>query len=273
MLMGAVFVALIFVSASHAQPRRGAADKVAALTQAEAQERWKEFSSSKIAGDYCLGFSISHNPRRGESVIYKGLMFGSERNGSTMTRIIVRKAGSPETDAADFILKNSRTSSKIWRSEGGKFREIPESEWHKPMLDGLVFSPFDILMPYRWWESGYKGPMRMGKAVHVYSLKAPDKFSGSVSRVEIALTRDFNSPAQTEIFGAGNLPSKTVSLGAVKKLDGLWIISELSARDNSSRDSDRLKFRSGAVKIQLPESVFSPENPALPSKMPELKIF
>lgn len=270
---GALFTALAFTPSAYAQPRSAPSEKVRALPQAEAAERWREFSSSEIAGDYCMAFLLSHNPRKSESTEYRGLIFGSRRDGGTATRVTVKPAGSPKAAAADFILLNSPASSKIWRLADGKFREIPESEWGKPILDGLVFSPFDILAPYRWWKPVYKGPARMGKAVHIYALLPPGGFPGGISKVEIALTREFNSPAQTEIFGGAPSALKTVRLGAVKKLDGLWVVSELTARDNSSGDADRLKFVSGAVKINLQAEVFSVERPLLSPEVPELEIF
>ena len=58
--------------------------------------------------------------------------------------------------------------------------------------------------------------------------------------------------------------AKTVSLGSVKKADGLWIVLELSARDEASRDKDKLRFRAAKFRADLPSSVFDPESAAVP---------
>lgn len=262
--------ALIFVFDASAQPRRPVNDKVAPLSKREAAERWAEFSSAKLA-DYCMSFSISHNPRRGESVFYDGLIFGSERDGAALTRIRIKKSGDPSAKFADFILKNTPRGSEIFTAENGKWKKIPESEWFKPMLGGLVYSPFDILMPYRFWEARYDSAGRIGQAVYFFALAAPEGFKGGVSKVVLALTRDFNAPAQTEIFGGDGKLVKTVSLGSVKKVDGLWIMRESSARDELSRDKDILRFRAAKLRAALPASVFSTDAAPTAPETPELK--
>ena len=108
-----------------AQVRRGF-EKVVPLTQSEAAEMWNAFKRAKIAGSYAMRFTLTHSPRRGENTEYDGEIFGTERNGKTLTRIRLKKA--QDADFADFILSNSPESQKVWRKNaGGKFAEIPES--------------------------------------------------------------------------------------------------------------------------------------------------
>lgn len=243
-----------------AQVRRGF-EKVVPLTQSEAAEMWNAFKRAKIAGSYAMRFTLTHSPRRGENTEYDGEIFGTERNGKTLTRIRLKKA--QDADFADFILSNSPESPKVWRKNaGGKFAEIPESEWLKPLLDGAVFSPFDLLMPYVNWTPKYAGAGRIGQAVHFFELETPKGFADTIDKVDVAITREFNSPAQTRVFAKGG--AKTVSLGSVKKADGLWIVLELSARDEASRDKDKLRFRAAKFRADLPSSVFDPESAAVP---------
>lgn len=261
--MGAVF-ALIFVSEAGAQIRRGH-DRVVELSQGEAEEMWRTFRSAKIAGDYAMDFVLTHSPRRGESVKYEGKIYGTERSGRTLTRIRIKKAGVPDAKIHDFILFNSPKEPKVWRAEGGKFAEIPPNEWLKPLADGVILSPFDLLTPYVNWPHKYSGPGRIGQAVHFFDLAPSQKVFNGISGVRMALTREFNSPAQTKIFSEEGKALKTVSLGSVKKIDGLWIVAELSARDESTRDKDNLRFRAAKLNAVLPASIFdssaSPEDP------------
>ena len=69
--MGAAFLALIFVCESSAQVDRRH-DKVARLSPEAAQECWREFSSAKIAADYCMAFKLTHIPRKAKETVYKG---------------------------------------------------------------------------------------------------------------------------------------------------------------------------------------------------------
>lgn len=269
-LVGA-FIALIFVSEACAQIRRGH-DRVVELTTQEASEMWRKFKSSTIAGDYAMSFTITHSPRRGENVEYVGEIFGTRKGDEILTRIRVKKVEPKDSPISDFILSNSSRGGIVWKSQGDKFVEVPKSDWFKPLVEGLIYSPFDLLMPYVNWQSVYVGGGRIGQAVYFFDLVPPTKeLAKEISRVRVAITREFNSPAQTEIYGANGDIMKKVTLGSVKKFDGLWVLREMSARDEKTRDKDKLEFRSGAVKTIIDSSVFdATKKPVEPPRI-ELK--
>jgi predicted transcriptional regulator YheO len=65
---------------------------------------------------------------------------------------------------------------------------------------------------------------------------------------------------------------KKVSLGAVKKFDGVWLVRQMFARDEKSRDKDKLEFRSASVRTIIDSSVFdATKKPVEPPRI-ELKI-
>ncbi len=264
-------IVLIFVSEASAKINRGF-NKVVELTTTEANNMWRNFSNARIAGDYVMSFTITHSPRRGENVEYVGELFGTRVGDGTLTRIRVKKAFPADAPISDFILSNSKKNAKVWKASGNKFEEIDKKDWFKPLIDGLIFSPFDLLMPYVNWQHKYVGGGRIGQAVHFFELSpADDEIANGSKKVRIAITREFNSPAQTDIFDKNGILTKTVALGSVKKFDGLWLIKEISARDEISRDKDKLKFNSAAVNVVIPHSVFDPNlQPTQPIK-PDLK--
>ena len=250
-MMGAL-VALIFVSGSNAQPRREH-DKVVPLDAEESRERWTEFATSHTV-DYCMDFTITHYPRRGRETVFDGEIFAIERGNTALTRIRIkpRKA----EGISDFIFKNSPKESKIWKLEDGKFRELGESEWFAPMVDGLIYSPFDLLLSYKFWTYSYAGPGRIGQAVHFFDLQAPHAVSDKVSKVRVALSREFNAPVQTETFNAKGEPAKTLSLGSVKKVDDVWIMLKAEVRDEATRDKDKLQFTAAKLNAEISPETF-----------------
>jgi len=259
--MGAA-IALIFVSESAAQPRRGY-DKVVELSPDEAAQMWGAFKNSSIAGDYAMSFTLTHSPKRGEDVLYEGEIFGARRGEETLTRLRIRKSGGEKF--SDFLISHSPSGGSVAKAEGGKFAAVPKSDWFKPLVDGLIYSPFDLMMPYKNWRWRYAGGGRIGQAVYFFDLYPPADMAEQIGKVRMAITREFNSPAQTEIFSPGGARLKTVSLGSVKKIDGLWIVRETSARDDATRDKDKLVFRAAAVRTVLDSKIFSdPSAPALP---------
>ncbi len=246
---------LIFLPATFAQPvKRPRFDAGVDLSQEAAFERWQEFVSSGLGCDYCTVFEIKHRPRKGEEIKYIGSMFGAQRGHVIYTRIEVAPAAFPKNKSV-FILKNSPQATDVWKFVSGKFEKLSKADWLKPMLEELIYSPFDLLMPYKFWQPVYVGADKVAsQAVHIYDLKSPD-FSNSVVRV--SLTRDFNAPAQIQFF-TGKDNARTARLGSVKRVDGLWIMREISVKDEFSKDKDILKITHANLKLNLDKSIFSP---------------
>lgn len=252
-LVGTFFV-LIFLPVLDAQGVRKGFGAGLDLNESAAAERWSAFVSAAVASDYCMEFALEHRPRRDESVFYNGVMWGAGRGGATFTRISVWAAANP-SERGDFILKNSRGGSEVYKFDGGKFVKVEEADWLKPLCAGLIYSPFDLLMPYKFWEAKYVGAERIGQAVHLFDLTS-QKFPNSVVRV--ALTRDFNAPSQIKTMGA--IGAKTAELGAVRKVGDVWIMREASVRDDTTKDKDVLRFTKAKFGLRLSNGVFSPDS-------------
>ena len=223
------------------------------LSPDAASERWGQFASSRLGGDYAMAFDLTHRPLRGEDVKYKGYMLGAEFGGAVYTRIYVAPLAAIE-NGETFILKNSPSGSAVWKFENGKFVELKKQDWQKPLIKGLLYSPFDLLMPYKHWQAKYAGAGRVGQAVHNFDL---ENSAFARQKVRVSLTRDFNAPAQIQIF-ENSVLKKTARLGSVKKVDGLWIMREASVKDNSTRNNDVLRFTHAKFKIALPKEIFAP---------------
>lgn len=268
--------ALIFVLSSPAAPRGGVdTNTVRALTKDAAAEMWAEFSRSGIAGDYCLEFSIAHRPRRGEETRAFGEIFGSKTpEGFDVTRVRIFTRKSPDgapVCAADFILENDPASPRVYRVENGKAREVPRADWTKPFVDGFIYSPFDLLMPYKFWRPKYDGPGRIGQAVHFFRLDPPEGAQGTVGAVRLALSREFSSPVQAQVLDADSLPAKTLKLASVKKIGPRWIMREAELRDESTRDKDILRFLSVNFSEKIPASAFDARSPEPQPKKPAME--
>ena len=252
------FIVLIFLPAASAQAlKKPKFDAGVPLTEAAAAERWGEFAANRLGGDFCMKFSITHRPRRGEDVKYMGVIMGAERGDAVYTRIQIAPAANPDAFES-FIFKNGPRGSAVWKLENGKFAPLPPDRWFAPLCKGLLYSPFDIMMPYKFWDAKYAGSGRAGQPVNFFRLASA---AFAQKTVEVALTKDFNVPAQIRIFAGGALV-KTARLGSVKKIGDVWIMREASVKDESTKDSDVLLFTAGKFKISLPQSAFQPDSSA-----------
>ena len=247
---------LIFLPSLFAQNiRRPKFDTGIDLSQEAAMERWTQFASSRLGGDYCMRFEIKHRPRKGEEIKYVGYMLGAQRGATVFTRVSVAPASRPK-NTSDFILKNSPSGSDVWKFSGDKFKKLSQKDWTIPMSEGLLYSPFDLLMPYKFWQPTYTGADRVGQPVHTYRLSSPDL---PTRVVLVALTRDFNAPAQIQIYNS-DVKTTTAQLGSVKRIDGLWIMREASVKDEISKDKDVLKITEAKFRLMLDFTIFSPDS-------------
>ncbi len=281
--MGALW-ALIFICQADAQIRR-ADTRVVPLQQDDARQKWQNFKSSRTA-DCCMDFTIEHAPRRGESVEYAGTLFNLNDGATTLTRILVEKAGNgggasaASRPAADILLINSPGGAQVWKFDGNKAVRLPKSEWLSPIMDGLIYSPFDLLVPYKSWEAKYAGPGRIGQAVHFFDLQAPEDFNlpggepdVKVGKVRVALTREFDTPAAAEVYSNFGRLLKTLTLASAKKIDGVWLAAKLELRDDITRSKDILRFTAAKMRAALPKGIFSPESLGKRPEKPLLEEF
>ncbi|MBO6101965.1 MAG: outer membrane lipoprotein-sorting protein [Opitutales bacterium] len=275
-----IFAALILAAAS-ALPAFGQARKsnkaaqVRDISQADAARRWSEFLESRPSGDYVFKFELEHMPRQSESAMYEGEIFGKYFSAQNfLMRVEIRPAQSPEK-TKKYLLKKIGGKIGVWEESAGKIKKLDDPrDWLRPMLEGLIYTPFDVLMPFKSWPCKYAGAGRAMRAVHFFDLCAPDGFpkgEADLSRVRVALSREFNAPFQTEYFDAKGEVSKAVNLSSVKKIDGNWIVKKIETLDKKSRDKDKITILRAGFFDALDPKIFDESALAEPAKIPELK--
>lgn len=273
--MGALW-ALIFVCEVNAQTRSHHSMRTVALTKEDAAQAWSRFTKTRTA-NYAMRFSIEHAPRRGESSFYDGIALNQNKGRTSLTRILVKKNGE-QKESVEFLLENSPQKKRVWKFENGKALEVPQSDWGKPILRGLIYSPVDLLSPYTSWDYRYAGGGRIGQAVHFFDTTPPEenpkvKIGGDeIGKVRIALSREFNHPVAVETYAKDGKLLKTFSLGSVKKIDGFWMAKTLQVKDELTKAKDIIRFTSANMEQtnSAPE-VFSQNSLGKAIKLPIMK--
>lgn len=236
---------LSFAFPSYAQRARRVDTSVRPLSADGARERWAEFLASRPVKDYCFKFDMVHLPRKSEGVDYFGYVWGRHVSGDTYFMRLKIAKKSDEKKSAEFLFVSENGVCKMFKKTGGKVVEIPQSDWFKPILDGLVYTPFDFAAPYKKWKSNYAGPGRQGRAVHFFDMRPDAEFAEKnpdLKKVRIALSREFNAPFYTEYYGGGEAPERTLMLDSIKKIDDVWFMKEIEMQDKKNRDKDKMKI-------------------------------
>lgn len=243
-----------------AQRARRVDTSVRPLAPEDASLRWAEFLASRPVRDYAFKFEMEHLPRKSAATEYEGYFWGKHFSGDTffMRLKIWRKA--EEGSAEEFLFVSENGECKMFKKECGKAAQIPQSDWFKPILAGLVYSPFDFATPYKKWAHNYAGPGRVGRAVHFFDMRPGEEFSRQnpqIKKVRIALSREFNAPFYTEYYGADGEVSRTMLLDAIKKIDGVWFMKEMEMQDAKSRDKDKMKIVAIKFFEDMPLDIFT----------------
>lgn len=254
---------LSFAVPAFSQRARRVDTSVRPLSADDASERWSEFLASRPAKDYCFKFDMAHLPRKSESVEYFGYVWGRHVSGGTYFMRLKIAKKSDENKSAEFLFISENGVCKMFKKTGGKIGEIPQSDWFKPILDGLVYTPFDFAAPYKKWKSNYAGPGRVGRAVHFFDMRPDAEFSEknpNLKKVRIALSREFNAPFYTEYYGEGDSPERALTLDSIKKIGDVWFMKEIEMQDKKNRDKDKMKITAIKFFDSLPFEIFDVKN-------------
>lgn len=262
----ALFSISPFLHSKSSFPARGFA-KI--LTKEEALhrlERYRNFLTRDLSQEphhqaYALRFRFRHMPRRGEEVIRGGTLSGLALGHGT-TRIDLDPTEG-QKESLSILMQNS-AQPKAWRhvGDGEKALELDSVELLQPLIPGMNQSPFDLLMPFVFWEGTYEKSGRVaGRPAHVYGFSFPDwvvENRPTWKRITLAIDDQYEAPLKIEIFSSRSVPHKTFLLNSLKKINSTWIVKTLDCKDRTERSNTRFEVLSAALQLDLDPIIFTP---------------
>ncbi len=137
---------------------------------------------------------------------------------------------------------------------GNVFRELERSRWTEPLVDGFSHTPFDLVMPYLYWqEYYYEGPERVnGRSSHLFRFEPPEAWEAilatkGIVSVRVVLDRQFNAPLLIEYLGADENVVRSLRAVSFREVDETWVVGTLEARDYDADLRTRLVMLGGGV--------------------------
>jgi len=251
----------------------------AGIDPAEGAKRLEAFRQARLQGDFCLRFQLVHIPRRGDETTYDGVAWGTWNAQGPLTRFQLRLAAANAGDAPDPEKRDAGTwewlvqngaDPKIWVLAPGAraASELPPGSWHEPLFPGLVYTPFDLLMPFIFWAKfEYDGPARVGgRVADAYLMLPPD--GTATGPVRVALNREFNALVRAEQLDAARQPARELDVLSFQNVQGQWLPKSLDLLNVTGRDKDRFAVTTAALNLQLAPALFDPEQLAVAAKLP-----
>lgn len=236
----------------------------------EGRERLKVFRNLWIDGDYSTRFELQFIPRRGEPEKVTGTLWGSNLPDGPVSLLKLNDASGHE-----FYLRNGPEGFISMRNaQAPQWNRLPELDWLRETAEGFMVTPFDLMMPYIYWDDWeYDGVTKIrGRVAHSFFMLAPEDFRGKMadlSGILIYLDEAFNAMLKAEyVDGEGNTV-KTFRLLDLKKVDGIWLPKTIDFMDEKNRNKTRFRITDAAMGLEFFNHPFGRgEIPTLPPEIP-----
>jgi len=241
------------------------------IDAAEGAQRLDAFRQQRLDGDFCFKFELEHKPRRARTVRYEGMMWGSWNELGPVTRFrvsppsdkVAEALNSPEV--VELIIQNGE-SPQAWirRSDDEAFKLITGEALFEPILPGLLYSPFDLQMPFVYWDDFiYEGPTLIGATrVAQQFLMQPPAGSASVARgiagVRVGLDDTYNALWRIEVIDTEGAVASRFAVESFKKVQEQYIVKRITLTDYPSKDRTTFDVQAASVGLSLNDDFFCP---------------
>jgi hypothetical protein len=259
-------------------PARGFA-KV--LTDQEAAVRLQSYRSfvgrdlnqSSFHQAYAFRFRLRHMPRRGDEFSRNGTIYGVAL-GHGLSRIDIDPVQS-QSFPPKFLLQNGpKPKAWIYSSADKQTRLLSEDELFQPLIQGMNQSPFDLLMPFVFWNADYVKSGRVaGRPAHLYSFESPKwvkETKPECAEIILALDTKYEAPLRIETFARSDIPNRTFILNSLKKVNDHWIVKSIDCKDRINRSTTRFEVTAAALNLDFDLSLLSEggllNNPVIPEE-------
>jgi hypothetical protein len=254
----------------------------------EGAQRLAAFRRQRLEGDFCFEFELAHKPRRGRTIPYKGIMWGSWNELGPITRFRVSSARPKDGESVDssqeveLIIQNGVTPQAwIRRNDGSDFTLIEGEALFEPIMPGLLYSPFDLQMPFVYWKDfTYEGPTLVGvtRVAQQFLMQPPVTSACSeqgISGVRVGLDDTYNALWRIEVMNAESEVASRFAVESFKKIQEQYIVKRITLTDYTSRDRTTFEVKAASVGISLNRNLFCPRSAlsvdaSIPSLMEEL---
>lgn len=279
-VLGFTAAGLLYVwlpSISTAQRAGDSAPRPSIMEKIDAEEgakRIASFRAQRLSGDFCFKFQLEHKPKKSsQTVRYDGVMFGSWNERGPVNRFQlyperVTRGKLVEVSPIELIVQNG-VSPEVWIRHGAaeSFVRIQEEALFKPIFDGVIYTPFDLQMPFIYWNDyTYEGPANVLSRIGQRFLMKPPEDSLSarhgISGVQIALDDMYYGLLGVEVFGVDGETRSEFTLRSFQKVQGQYIVKEIVLSEVDAgkvQSSTGFKVKGASVGLIFDTAIFDPD--------------
>jgi hypothetical protein len=213
---------------------------------------------------------------------------GSWNESGPITRFRVSSARPKDGESVnssggvELIIQNGVTPQAwIRRNDESDFTLIEGGALFEPIMPGLLYSPFDLQMPFVYWKDfTYEGPTLVGvsRVAQQFLMQSPATSASAqhgISGVRVGLDDTYNALWRIEVVNAESEVASRFAVESFKKVQEQYIAKRITLTDYTSRDRTTFEVKAAALNISLNRDLFCPQgtqsiDASIPSLMEEL---
>ena len=259
---------------SQSTPASTVADR---LSPEEAATVLENFRKARLKGDFVFEINLHHMPRRGDGFKLEGKMQGSWNEKGPLFRLDLDPSEGSALKNRVSLLSQNGANPLLWKYEAPavttRHLKAPPSQPHllteqhmfAPLFPGLVYTPFDLQMPFIYWKDHvFEGTRKvLGRSCSAFVMFPPASIAEAypdLAGVRIFLDTQFSAMLKAEIINKEKKAIKTFKIGSFKKIQDQWIVKSMDLLDKVSRNKTRITILSAKLDLDLPKKIFTPEN-------------
>ncbi len=253
------------------------------LDKTEAARLLMFFKAQRPEENYCFHFQLKHKPRRGRTVYYEGIMYGSLNETGPVSRVKIypNKIGDESLvglSPIDMIVQNG-FSPKVWirRRNSDAFTLIEDDSLFEPIFDGILYTPFDFQMPFIFWNKyAYEGPSRVLSRIGQKFLMFPPEGSpaelNGVVAVRVSIDDTYYALLRAEVLQGDNEVRSQFTVRGIKKIRDRYIVKEVELKNVLTKDATTFRVKAASIGLKQSDSIFNPEQPEEPPKLSAIPL-
>lgn len=233
--------------------------EVKELTEADALERIEQFRSQRLLGDYTFDFVLKDMPRRGQTQVFNGTLWGRWKNGQPRFRLQMTYPAQSQQSLG--LIVHSAERPQAWFSEDGElFTKMRAHQLYQPLVPELDYSIFDLSMAFIYWKRfEYEGSERVrGQPAHIFKMYPPSDIPADIAYVRVTLHANYNALIKADIYNRNDELVKGLNILSFKKVQEQWIVRSLDYTNEQTRDKSRFTVMRAALDTRLPQDYFEP---------------
>lgn len=219
---------ILSIQFTYAGPNVPLLAPISRLSKEEAQQFLESFQNQKLSNSMVLKIHIKPITKNNDLSSYQGTLSLIPEQQQLKGQITLQSL--KKSFEINFI--QSLTPSISLKTEKTQ-TDIFVKNWLNPILPNCPYTPFEILMPFIYWEGTYQTSKRTGgRVVHCFSMHPPVLFKKelkNIQSVDIEIDAGFLVLKKAELFNESQQKLCTIAVESFKKFDNTWMIKTLSS--------------------------------------------